>query len=214
MHQKTVGTILSEERQKRRISTADFAKRARIRESYIVALENDRYDDLPPAVFVKGYVKMYARILGFDSGPVLALLRRDFKLSARGTLIPREFLTPVLKRRARSARVTVALMGLAIVFLTVSSYIFVQWYQVQQPPPLRITDPAENIVSSPSVIVRGQTDPTVLITINNQPVALRPDGSFETTLEFFTEGVVSLVVTATDQKGKTTTQVRQVQVQF
>ncbi|NCN82631.1 MAG: hypothetical protein GW947_01565 [Candidatus Pacebacteria bacterium] len=214
MHQKTVGTILSEERQKRRLSTADFAKRARIRESYVLALESDHYDDLPPAVFVKGYVKMYARILGFDSAPVLALLRRDFKLSARGTLVPREFLTPVLKRRVRSARVTVALMGLAIVFMTVSSYVFVQWYQLQQPPMLRVTDPAENIVSSPSVVVRGQTDVTALLTINNQPVALRPDGSFEKTLEFFTEGVVSLVIEATDQNGRSSTQVRQVQVQF
>ncbi|MDA1080020.1 MAG: helix-turn-helix domain-containing protein [bacterium] len=214
MHQKTVGTILSEERQKRRISTADFAKRARIRESYILALESDHFDELPPAVFVKGYVKMYARILGFDSAPVLALLRRDFKLSAVGTLVPREFLTPVLKRRSRSARVTLALLGLIIVFLTVSSYVFVQWYQVQQPPKLQITDPAENIVSSPSVVVRGKTDATALVTINNQPVALRPDGSFETTLEFFTEGVVSLVVEATDQQGKKTTKVRQVQVQF
>ena len=214
MHQKAVGTILLEERQKRRLSSADFAKRARIRESYVLALESDRYDELPPAVFVKGYVKMYARILGFDSAPVLALLRRDFKLSARGTLVPREFLTPVLKRRVRSARVTVALMGLAIVFMTVSSYVFVQWYQLQQPPTLRIIDPAENMVSSPSVVVRGQTDVRALLTINNQPVALRPDGSFEKTLEFFTEGVVTLVIEATDPNGRVSTQVRQVQVQF
>src|SRR3989338_6032342 len=214
MHQKTVGTILSEERQRRRLSTADFAKRARIRESYVLALESDQYDTLPPAVFVKGYVKMYARILGFDSAPVLALLRRDFKLSVRGTLVPREFLTPVLKRQTRSAQVTAALLGLAIVFLTVSSYVFWQWYQVQQPPTLHITDPVENTVSSPSVVVRGQTDTAALLTINNQPVALRPDGTFETTLEFFTEGVVSLVVEATDQRGRTSTQVRQVQIQF
>jgi len=214
MHQKTVGKILSEERQKRRLSTADFSKRARIRESYILALENDEYDKLPPAVFVKGYVKMYARILGFDSEPVLALLRRDFKLSVRGTLVPREFLTPVFKRQTRSARVTTALLGLAIIFLTVSSYVFWQWYQVQLPPSLQITSPVENTVSSPSVIVRGQTDATAILTINNQPVALQPDGSFETTLEFFTEGVVSLVVEATDQAGRASTQVRQVQVQF
>lgn len=214
MHQKTVGQILSEERQKRRLSTADFAKRARIRESYVVALENDQYSDLPPAVFVKGYVKMYARILGFDSAPVLALLRRDFSLSVRGTLVPREFLTPILKRRNRTTRVTSALIGLAVVFLTVSGYVSWQWYQLQQPPTLRITEPSENTVSSPSVTVRGETDVGALLTINNQPVALQPDGSFEVTLEFFTEGVVSLVAESTDQKGRTSTEVRQVQVQF
>ncbi|NCN06629.1 MAG: hypothetical protein GW946_02185 [Candidatus Pacebacteria bacterium] len=214
MHQKTVGQILSEERQKRRLSTADFAKRARIRENYIIALESDKYEDLPPAVFVKGYVKMYARILGFDSAPVLALLRRDFSLSVRGTLVPREFLTPILKRRNRTARVTSALIGLAVVFLTVSGYVSWQWYQLQQPPRLLITEPSENTVSSPSVTIRGETDIGALLTINNQPVALQPDGSFEVTLEFFTEGIVSLVAESTDQKGRTSTEVRQVQVQF
>lgn len=214
MRQKTVGEMLKDERLTHRINLPDLAKRTRIRLEYLEALENNQFDKLPAATFVKGYVKIYAQLFGFDVQPLLALLRRDYKESAKGKLVPREFLTPVLKKRRHLKPVTFVMIGFAVIFLTLLSYISVQWWQLQRPPDLLVTEPTEFAEVGPKVVVRGKTEPEVVLVVNDQPVALQPDGTFYTEVSLMTEGIVTLMIQATDDRGKTATVQRQVQVEF
>lgn len=214
MRQKTVGEMLKDERLTHRIQLAELAKRTRIRLEYLEALEENQFDLLPAATFVKGYVKIYARLFGFDPQPLLALLRRDYKESAKGKLVPREFLTPVLKKRRHLKPVTFVMIGLSAIFLTLVGYISVQWWLLQQPPRLEVSQPEELAVVGPQVEVRGSTEPEALVVINEQPVALQPDGSFQTEVSLMTEGIVTIVIQAKDEQGKTSIIQRQVQVNF
>lgn len=214
MRQKTVGEMLRDERLTHRIQLPELAKRTRIRLEYLEALEENQFDLLPAATFVKGYVKIYARLFGFDPQPLLALLRRDYKESAKGQLVPREFLTPVLKKRRHLKPVTFVMIGLSLVFLTLVSYIGVQWWLLQQPPRLTVTQPEELAIVGPQVEVRGSTEPEALVVINEQPVALQPDGSFQTEVSLVTEGIVTIVIQSRDDQGKTSVVQRQVQVTF
>lgn len=214
MRQKTVGEMLKDERVSHRIQLPELAKRTRIRLEYLEALEENNFSKLPAATFVKGYVKIYAKLFGFDPQPLLALLRRDYKESAKGKLVPREFLTPLLKKRQHMKPVTFVMIGLTVVFLSLFSYIGVQWWLSQQPPHLEVDQPEELAVVGPQVEVSGETEPEALIIINDQPVALQPDGSFQTQVSLMTEGIVTIVIQAKDEQGKTSTIQRQVQVTF
>lgn len=214
MRQKTVGEMLKDERISHRINISDLSKRTRIRLEYLEALENNQFNKLPAATFVKGYVKIYAQLFGFDSGPLLALLRRDYKESAKGQLVPRDFLTPLLKKRRHLKPVTFVMIGFALIFLTLLSYISIQWWLLQRPPSLVVSEPAEFANVGPKVTVKGQTKPEVLVVVNDQPVALQPDGSFETEVSLMTEGILTLIIEATDDRGKTSIVQRQVQVDF
>lgn len=214
MRQKTVGEMLRDERASHRIQLPDLARRTRIRIEYLEALENNQFDKLPAATFVKGYVKIYAQLFGFDPQPLLAILRRDYKESAKGKLVPLEFLTPVLKKRRHLKPVTFIMIGFMVVFLTLVSYISVQWWLLQQPPRLQIQQPEEFGVVGPKVVVKGETEQDAILVVNNQPVALQPDGSFETEVSFVTEGIATIVIQATDDRDKTATVQRQVQVKF
>lgn len=214
MRQKTVGEMLRDERLTHRIQLPELAKRTRIRLEYLEALEENQFDLLPAATFVKGYVKIYARLFAFDPQPLLALLRRDYKESAKGQLVPREFLTPVLKKRRHLKPVTFVMIGLFLVFLTLVSYIGIQWWMLQQPPRLVVTQPEELAVVGPQVEVRGSTEPEALVVVNEQPVALQPDGSFQTEVSLMTEGIVTIVIQSRDDQGKTSVVQRQVQVTF
>ena len=99
MRTKTIGETLKDERNKHRLRLEDLAKKTRIRASYLQALEENRFEDLPATTFVKGYIKTYAHVFGFDHQPLLAMLRRDYKESAKGRLIPREFIKPILANK-------------------------------------------------------------------------------------------------------------------
>jgi len=68
----TVGTRLRQARRDQDLSEKDVADRLHITMHYVKALETDRYEKLPGAIFVKGYLKSYAELLGLDSAALLA----------------------------------------------------------------------------------------------------------------------------------------------
>jgi cytoskeletal protein RodZ len=214
MRQKTVGELLQDERLKHAITLPELAKRTRIRAEYLEALEQNQFDKLPAATFVKAYIKIYAAVFEFDHQPLLRLLRRDFKESAKGKLIPQEFLTPVLKKRSFVTPIAVTVAGLAIIFTCIIGYTGFQWYQFQLPPQVTVTTPAEFSTVGSQARVEGKTEVDALVMVDNQPVSLRPDGTFSAETSFLKEGVGTIVIEVRDGRGKTTIVERNVQVQF
>jgi cytoskeletal protein RodZ len=214
MKTKTIGEILREERQRYRLSIKKLAQKTCIKEKYLRALEDNQFDQLPAATFVKGYIKIYAQIFSFDHQPLIALLRRDFKESVKGQLVPREFIKPVLKKRQLWGPATFVVLGLALTFITLISYVGFQWYRLAQPPDLKIISPVEDSLVAARVSVSGQTDIDVIVTVNSQPVALQSDGSFETEVYLLREGVNTISIEAQDRRGKTTLVQRLVRVKF
>ncbi len=63
---KTVGTTLREAREACAYSVAYVAAHTHLKEDVIVALENDNHDQLPSPVFIKGYIRSYAKLLDVD----------------------------------------------------------------------------------------------------------------------------------------------------
>ncbi len=214
MKTKTIGEILQDERLFHRLSVEELAKRTRIRPEYLVALEKNEFEQLPAAAFVKGYIKTYATVFGFDPQPLLGILRRDFKESAKGKLVPREFIKPVLKKRQLWTPITGFMLAISAIFLTLLLYVVVQWYRLNQPPRLAVSTPVENAFVASQVEVIGQTEPEVTVSVNNQPVALQTDGSFQTEIFLPREGIASVTVEARDRKGKSSIVQRTVYVRF
>jgi len=214
MKTKSIGEILREEREYHRLSLEALAKRTRIRQEYLQALENNEFELLPAAAFVKGYIKTYGQVFGFDYQPLLALLRRDFKESAKGTLVPREFIKPVLRRRRWWSPLTGTVLGLGAIFIVVLGYLGVQWYNFNKPPQISVVQPTENAVVASQVLVKGKTRMDAIVTVNDQPVALQQDGSFETQIFLPTEGLNTVTIDAKDRRGKKSEIQRTVLVKF
>lgn len=214
MKTKSVGEILKEEREYHRLSLDEVSKRTRIRVEYLRALESNQFDQVPAATFVKGYIRSYGQLFGFDHQPLLGLLRRDYRESARGKLIPREFIKPVLKRRVSWTPVSVIIIGVVTLFVSLLSYVGWQWYLFSLPPKLQVSEPAAEAVVGPQVVVAGTTSNDATVFINAQPVPLQPDGSFSTTIYVPLEGTNTITIESRDRRGKTNRVQRSVVVQF
>ncbi|MBW7955556.1 helix-turn-helix domain-containing protein [Patescibacteria group bacterium] len=202
MKTKTIGELLATERQKHALSILQVANATKIQPEFLTALEENKFELLPAATFVKGFIKSLAEFYRQDPQPLLATLRRDFKESAAGKLVPREFIRPALKRRQLWTPLTLTFLFLAVIFITLISYVGFQWYSFQKPPSLDVTQPAENQVVGEKVKVTGKTLPDAIVAINAQPVSLYPDGRFETELSLPKEGTHILTIEATDRRGK------------
>jgi hypothetical protein len=61
-----IGDSLREARTRRGLSPADVQKGLRIRERYLTALEDERWELLPGEAYVKGFLRQYAEFLGLD----------------------------------------------------------------------------------------------------------------------------------------------------
>jgi transcriptional regulator with XRE-family HTH domain len=64
LHLSELGEMLRSTREKRRISLAEAARATRIKESYLEALEDGDFSQLPGAAYVTGFLRNYSSFLG------------------------------------------------------------------------------------------------------------------------------------------------------
>ena len=69
---ESIGDYLKTERETRRLSIEEVSRTTRIPRKTLKSLEEDRFDDLPSGVFVRGFIKAYASAVHIDADEVLA----------------------------------------------------------------------------------------------------------------------------------------------
>ncbi len=69
---------LRDERRKQGLSLDNVADALRIRKSYISAIENERFAELPGPTYALGFVGSYAQLLDLDRNAVVARFREEF----------------------------------------------------------------------------------------------------------------------------------------
>ena len=73
----TVGRILREARVGKDLTVDQIATELRIEARQLAALEDDRFEQIGPAVFIKGYIRQYAQRLGLDQPALMELYGRQ-----------------------------------------------------------------------------------------------------------------------------------------
>lgn len=69
------GRRLRNQRLARGLEIERIASQLHLKRETVEALEQDRYADLPDAVFIAGYMRNYARLLGIDPAPIVEAFR-------------------------------------------------------------------------------------------------------------------------------------------
>lgn len=75
------GAQLAQIREKKAITREVVAAKLHFREHTLELLEADAYDLLPEAVFVKGYIRAYAKFLGIASEPLIEAFNQAHMVS-------------------------------------------------------------------------------------------------------------------------------------
>jgi cytoskeleton protein RodZ len=111
-----LGALLRKERENRGLSHAQLAQMTRLREHFLVAMENEEWQDLPPSVFVKGFIRSYAKALGLDEEELLDLYK---------SAVPDEVAlpTPILEPKKSRRGIFIAL-ALCLGVLALALYIW------------------------------------------------------------------------------------------
>ncbi len=113
-----IGASLREARERRGLSSADVQKAIRIRDRYLNALEEERWELLPGDAYLKGFLRTYADFLGLDGNLYVEEYNSRFSHGEDQALVP-----PALARRSSVARIAVSrpLVALALVALVAAA---------------------------------------------------------------------------------------------
>ena len=65
------GQLLKHAREQRQLSQADIANQLKLRVQWIVDIENDHFSDASALVYVRGYLRAYAKLMQLDAERVL-----------------------------------------------------------------------------------------------------------------------------------------------
>jgi cytoskeleton protein RodZ len=90
-----IGDVLRAARHEQGRTLADAAAETRVRETYLAALEEEDFAAMGGDVYVKGFLRSYARYLGVDPDPLLERFRSEHERPEDHTPIAQQPLPPV-----------------------------------------------------------------------------------------------------------------------
>jgi cytoskeleton protein RodZ len=76
-HDSAPGAMLSAAREELNLSVSDVARHLKLSPAQVEALEEGAYDRLPGRVFVRGFLRNYAKLLGIDPQPLLRSIEHE-----------------------------------------------------------------------------------------------------------------------------------------
>ncbi|MFZ5894072.1 MAG: helix-turn-helix domain-containing protein [Myxococcota bacterium] len=117
----SVGQFLREQREERGMSVEEVSRATRVPVSSVERIESDRFDELPGEVFVRGFLKSYARALGVAGDEVLARYTASRRV-AWVTPLPLSSANPK-PARGRRFGVAIAFVLLLILFTLALSIV-------------------------------------------------------------------------------------------
>lgn len=175
-----IGTRLQNAREAQHISLRTAAKRLRINERYLEALEQEAFEVLPKGAYVLGFLRNYTAFLGLNYKE----MRELYQLEQGPTQVVE--LEPKKRRRVGTGSSMVLTPGKVIaVFVAIASalllwYLYNQYRVLTDPPLLSVFLPRnEEVYNVKQVSIVGRTDPDAVLYINGEEVSLDAEGGFE-----------------------------------
>src|SRR5437879_1045191 len=118
-----IGGSLREARLKRGLTPADVQKAIRIRDRYLQALEEERWEVLPGDAYVKGFLRTYADYLGLDGNLYVDEYNNRYAHDDEPLLVPERFARSGPRFGSRSLlRPVVAVGMLAAIVAAVAAW--------------------------------------------------------------------------------------------
>src|SRR3977135_4016434 len=106
-----IGASLREARTRRGLSLDDVTAGLRIRERYVTALEEERWELPPGEAYSKGFLRMYAEFLGLDGSLYVDEYNERVAAHAEEALVP-DSLAP---RKGKSGLLSRTIVGVVVI---------------------------------------------------------------------------------------------------
>lgn len=200
----TLGEKLQKIRNDHRISLMEASKATKIQVKYLEALENGSYGNLPPEVYVRGFLRGYAAFLGVPEEAILRMYDRERSIQknlGKGESFRFQPQSPVRFRLDISSK-TVVIGLVALVSIGFFSYLYLEFSSFVSEPRLVLVEPTDgSTIRSAELFVSGETDRRALVRINDEEAIVGEDGKFSERITL-TPGLNVISVSSVNRFGR------------
>lgn len=193
---KELELFLSEKAREHNMTAKKIAELSGIPPKHVEHLLSGRYELLPPAPYLHGYLTRLGTLLEFDGEAWWEKLKEEGTLTGSG---PEDRLPENRFARVRMPRYLWAFAGIAILAL----YVVFRGSFILGTPTLTITAPQEvtTTITENQFTIRGRTENTDAVQVNGEPAIMAPDGTFEALL-MLEPGINTVEITAAKFLGR------------
>jgi len=212
----TLGEKLKKIREKSGISLAEIVTHTKIKQDYLEKIEAGDFEKLPFDVYVKGFLRSYAKYLDLDPEKVIAQFNKEVgvrenvkkyqknKNKKIDFKIPTVVITPKM--------ISIFLSGLIV--LSGFSYFYLEVDNFSKEPVLVLENLDSNqTTKSNSMRIAGFTDFENKVTINGELVFIGPEGKFDEVIGL-QKGLNEIKVEAFNKFGKSTKKIIHVSADY
>lgn len=167
-----LGQRLRAAREARGLSLVQAEEATRIRRDFLQALEEERFDALPGAVYAKGFIRNYCRYLGLD--PQECLAEYQASSETQRTALPQVLSEPLLPdggRRRDPVRQAILWLLLALLALAVAWLAYSQFILNETPWPISLLAAKPTPTATPTLAVPTSAVPQPSATAPAAPTA-------------------------------------------
>ena len=145
------GSYIKHERELRGVPLEEISRITKIHIRYLQALEDNRFDELPSEVFIKGYIRSYANIIGSDADEMLNSYEESIgnKLIEKGTNL-----------KSKSTNTVKKYLGFVLAGLSILALLFFTKFLIldKNNPTTKIVKPSSSI---PGAAPKKETLPKI-----------------------------------------------------
>ena len=145
----SLGETLARERERLGLSRSEVAQRLHMSVSQVDAIEAGDYARLPKGPFLRGFVRNYAKIVGREPEPLVAMLAAAPRDASPRIVVPSQNIRFGNERLANSPYVKAGVMGMVVVAI---GFAVMYWWLFVKPAP-----PAQQQVNAPEVVAPAKS---------------------------------------------------------
>ena len=147
-----VGDLLQNTRETKKISLMQASEATKISQKMLKALEEGDYNAFASEVYLKGFLKNYAKYLGIDVQKVFAIYRRDRRDNKKDERTLMEAQKPLEEPKPIITPGRIVFFITVIIIVVIAVFIGIQANKIIQPPTLELTAPVEVVAPGESFV--------------------------------------------------------------
>ena len=209
---ESLGQKLAKYRKEKGLSREKAARAMNINVRYLEDLEKDNFDNLPPNVYTNNILKNYAILLELNPHTAIDTFEREKALYSKLQNNRMKQADTTKQKILRFILNPKLLKYLALVLILVAVFFYIGYgiNKITAPPKLEIFSPAENTVTTDSIVkIVGKTEKEVTLAINDRPLFSDPQGNFTVEIDL-QKGLNIIKISATKKHSRQQTIYRQV----
>lgn len=174
-NREPLGTLIIDAMRMKSVSVEKLAGATGISDRILNGLLEERYENLPPAPYVRGYLLKIAAFLNLDGEALWAdYLKHNegVRRSGKKDQLPRN--------RFAISGIHKKFVWASLVAILVGGYLIARLVSFYQKPDFELTSPSEGaVLREPTVIVRGVIEPSAKLTLQEEAIYPDKNGNFE-----------------------------------